>query len=955
MGALMRSTDWSGTPLGPVASWPEPIRTAIALCLASRIPMGVFAGRDLTLLYNDALKAVLGRKHPDLFAKPGRACDPEIARALGPMLDGVMAAGEPAWAEAMPLPFTRSGYLEERYFTVDLSPVRLHDGEIGGVFCSLVEISASVIERRRTAALRDVTCSAASAATAEQVCGAIAGALARHGSDVPFALVYTIDSARSEARLAGAAGFSDASRVGPSPVNVQAEGAGASPWPLARAALTGAVVLVEEIPPTLCPLPAGDWPVPPSSALVYPITPKGRSGPAALLVAGISARSAFDDAYRAFYDLLAERAAASLAGAIADEDERERTVLRESEQLYRALVEQAGEGIWLTDFDGRILEANDSACRMLGYSREELIKLKISGLTHPEDIPARPVDLAALQVGMTLTSERRMRRKDGDYIHVEGTGRMLHEGRSLTITRDVTAQRQAESALRRSEQDFRAMFELAGVGKVQTDPAMGRFLRVNRKMCEITGYSADELIGMTARAITHPEDRAADSARFKRVLRGQTESWESEKRYIRKDGEVIWVHVSGTIVRDAAGRPLHTLAVILDITERKRLEAELTQRMFELAAADRQKDEFLAILAHELRNPLGPVLNAVQILGRIGPTDERSSRQRALITRQIRHMARLLDDLLDVSRITHGKIELRKVPLDLRVVVEQATESCRLLIDERGHSLSVSMPEQPLLVDADPTRMEQVIWNLLTNAAKYTPTGGHIELAAELCSGNAVVRVRDSGQGIPKEMLTKVFDLFTQVEQPSDRPQGGLGIGLTMVKKLLELHGGSAEARSEGLGRGSELVVSVPLLRTDVASASKGAPRARVSTPGSARVLVVDDNVDAALTLCDLLELWGYEHSVAHDGSAALETAQRFRPHIILLDIGLPVMDGYEVARRLRADPDLQGLKLFALTGYGQEQDRRRAIAAGFDHHLTKPVDPEVLETLLEGNGAASR
>jgi signal transduction histidine kinase len=391
-----------------------------------------------------------------------------------------------------------------------------------------------------------------------------------------------------------------------------------------------------------------------------------------------------------------------------------------------------------------------------------------------------------------------------------------------------------------------------------------------------------------------------------------------------------------------------------EIAERRLLEEALQQRAEELAAAGRRKDEFLAMLAHELRNPLAPILNATQLQRLRGDNAEVVQRQREIIERQVQHLARLVDDLLDVSRITRGIIELRKEPVELNRAVEQAVEAVRPLIEEHQHELRLSLPQEPFLLEADPARLQQILVNLLHNAAKYMKPGGTIWLAGKREDDYAVVRVRDTGVGIAPDLLPHVFDLFTQADRSLDRSQGGLGIGLTMVQRLTQLHGGSVAAFSAGLGQGSEFIVHLPgagAVGEEAEEARDPLPTARAG-PHVTKVLVVDDNVDAAETLAQLLQVWGCEVQVVHDGPTAIQTAIAGVPTVILLDIGLPGMDGYEVASRLREQECLRDTTLVAITGYGQEEDRRLARKAKLDFHLTKPVDLEALRQLILGASA---
>jgi PAS domain S-box-containing protein len=383
-----------------------------------------------------------------------------------------------------------------------------------------------------------------------------------------------------------------------------------------------------------------------------------------------------------------------------------------------------------------------------------------------------------------------------------------------------------------------------------------------------------------------------------------------------------------------------------DLARRAAVAIDNARLYHEAREADRRKDEFLAMLAHELRNPLAPVRNALHIIHMRG-NERRQAVHNAheVIERQVEHMVRLVDDLLDVSRITRGKINLQREPVDVAQIVARAVEGSRPLIDARRHTLEVAA-EGGLWVEGDATRLAQVLWNLLNNAAKYTPEGGRIRLAVERAAGAVLLRVRDTGMGMPREVLPKVFDLFTQAERTLDRAQGGLGIGLTLVRQLTEMHGGTVEAHSDGPGKGSEFVVRLPLLAAGAeAPADADGPRLR-PTPRH-RVLVVDDNRDSADSLATLLRLVGNDVRTAYDGRQALEVAAQYRPEMVLLDIGLPVMNGYEVARQLRTEPAYGHPVLTALTGYSSEEDRRRSLAAGFDHHMVKPVDFAALQEVL--------
>lgn len=423
---------------------------------------------------------------------------------------------------------------------------------------------------------------------------------------------------------------------------------------------------------------------------------------------------------------------------------------------------------------------------------------------------------------------------------------------------------------------------------------------------------------------------------------------------------------SSQVAEEAAARA-KALAVSLDrvrhdlgeaLMKANATSAENARLYQEVRDADLRKDEFLAMLGHELRNPLAPIQNALQIMKIAASDPIIMERAREISERQVRHLMRLVDDLLDVSRITRGKIRLRKSPVELSTIITNAIETSRPLIESRRHELTITYPPESIQVDADPVRLAQVLMNLLNNAAKYTEEGGNIWLTAETEGQMAQISVRDTGVGIAPDLLPKVFDLFTQIDRTLDRSQGGLGIGLTLVRRLIEMHGGDVRVYSAGPDRGTEFIVRLPILRatTTVPVARKrGSPRHSVRN----RILVVDDNIDAAKTLAALLRLSGQEAQTAHEGAAAIEIARSWRPAMILLDIGLPGMDGYAVASRLQSDEQTKGIRLVALTGYGQEEDRRRTTQAGFERHFVKPADIaqilELLSSLPETSSAANQ
>ncbi len=640
-----------------------------------------------------------------------------------------------------------------------------------------------------------------------------------------------------------------------------------------------------------------------------------------------------------------------------------------AEGLLRQRVEEVER---LMDFMPiAVWKAHDPACRVITGNRAsyELLRLPAdANVSLSAPTGERPTNYRIRRNGVELRPDElpiqyaaahgvEVRGAEFELVFADGTSRDLYgyatplfdeRGRvrgSLGAFIDVTDQRRAAHALAEQRRWLEGVVNLMPVPVLFVEPGTAKVTFANR--------AADELAGGE-----FPRGKPADEyhtvyhctdARGRRLPNHDMPGVRAA-RGERLDGfEMDW-HLPGgqrslLIYSDTLpamhGHPATAVLAFHDVTPLKQAEAELR-------TASKAKDEFLAMLAHELRNPLAPIRTAVHVLRLSGPDAPELERSRDLIERQVVHLTRLVDDLLDVSRIGRGRLELRKSVVDLAAVVNQAVETARPLLEERRHTLTVSAEPGPLRVKADPARLQQVIGNLLTNAAKYTDAGGQVWLTVEQQEGEAVVRVQDTGRGIPPDMLARVFDLFTQVDASLDRAEGGLGIGLTLVRSLVEMHGGTAEALSEGPGQGSEFVVRLPVLVEEPEPAREAPPgRPQAAAGPSRRVLVVDDNRDAADSLAILLRLTGHEVRTAYDGPAALREARAWRPEVVLLDIGLPGMSGHEVARRLREERPAEELLIVALTGYGQEEDRRRSQEAGFDLHFVKPVDPNALRDLL--------
>jgi PAS domain S-box-containing protein len=617
---------------------------------------------------------------------------------------------------------------------------------------------------------------------------------------------------------------------------------------------------------------------------------------------------------------------------------RAATELRESEERATRTLNSMTDGFEVVDADARFLYVNPAARSMLaeqGINADDLI-----GKQYLTEIFQEARDDESGRGFRKAMAERIPVAIENFYAPFNRWYAIRYfpteDGGLSSVIQDITERKRAEEALRESEARFRALAEASPALIALLDPE-ANVVYMNLRHREMYGDSWCDIMGTGWHAIVHPDDASAYIPAIEQALRDQGR-FQQRVRVKAKNGEWRWVEAYGLPWFATGGQYAGHVFVTLDITQAVQAEDALKE-------ADRRKDEFLATLAHELRNPLAPICNLMPLMGRPGGA-RTADRLQEVIQRQVKQLVRLVDDLMDVSRVTRGKIELRKTPLQLADVVRSAIEESQPLIDSAGHRLTVSVPEGALPLDADPVRLTQVFANLINNAARYTEKGGQIWVTAYRDGNDAVVSVGDNGRGIRQDMLPRVFEMFAQETHSSGGSQGGLGIGLTLVYNLVKMHGGSVEAKSEGPERGSEFIVRLPLSQTsrpDSGSETGGATGALATR----RVLVVDDNRDAADSLAMLLEFLGADTHVVDNGPAALTALETFRPTAVLLDIGMPGMDGYEVAQRIRQQAQFNDIKLIAVTGWGQEADRRSSRESGFDHHLTKPVDMTALQALL--------
>ena len=648
--------------------------------------------------------------------------------------------------------------------------------------------------------------------------------------------------------------------------------------------------------------------------------------------------------------------------------EESEAALRESEERYRAIFDGAAVSLWEEDFSAiyaaidelrsqgvkefrryfeehpefveraqgliQVRAVNDASVKMFEANDKSELLGALPKIFVPESMPVLLEELVTVAEGRSfLQGEALLATVRGNLIWVLFTMSLRPSeevpGRALFSLLDITERRRAEEALHATEDRLRFVMDSAPQ-KVFTAWPNGRLEYLSPQWSEFSGKSFEQLADWTN--LVHPDDVTENVKVWQHSLE-TGEPFQFEHRLRRADGEYRW-HLSRAVaMRNAAGRIVLWVGSNTDVHEVKE--------------ADRRKDEFLAMLAHELRNPLAPIRNALNVLRLKGGSEGAVQSASEMVERQVELMVRLVDDLLDASRISRGKIELRRERTELAQVVNHAVEATRLLAQEMEHDLTITLPSRPLYLNADPDRMMQVVANLLSNACKYTARGGRIRLTVEQEGKHAVLRVQDNGVGIAPDQLGRIFDMFMQVDTSLERSVSGLGIGLTLVKNLVELHGGSVEARSDGPGQGSEFILRLPLMLEPPKALPLGRPAAEAAPVSPRRILIVDDNRDAAESLATLLSLTGNQTRTAFDGLEAVEAANAFQPDLVLLDIGLPKLNGYEACRRIREQAWSNGIMLVALTGWGQEEDRSRASDAGFDGYMVKPVAYAALKKLL--------
>ncbi|HYF18562.1 MAG TPA: PAS domain-containing protein [Ramlibacter sp.] len=906
---LMRGRDWSGSELGTPAAWPQALQTVVSLMLHSTTPMYVAWGPQLRMLYNDAYRSILGDKHPASLSAPLPQVWPEIWDYIGPLFRRTLQ-GEAMQFENVGVTIRRHGFDEHAWFSFAYSPVYEGDG-IAGLFCLITETTQRVVAERTQSEeygrLRQWF---------EQAPGLMA---VLHG---PRHVVAVANRAYQEllgrSQLVGLA-VRDAVP--------ELEGQGFFEL-LDRVYATGEAYV-------------------------------GKASPAFLRREGALQERFFDFVYQPIRDAAGAVTGIFVQGVDVTEATQVGAALRVSEEKLRAATEGGGIGTWEMDLRSGTGHWSARGARMLGMDRQQFTADDWMMAVHPQDRErAAAAWQRSVQQGTPYEIEFRTTRpaRDGGDCWVLSRGLIQRDAQGLSLRAagvlfDATRRLRAQKALSEQRARERAYLDHLPLGVWFLD-AEGQVIYVNQEAERIwRGESGGGPAPFQQhRGWWHGTDRPvepADWASVRAVRHGET-SLNEEIDIACGDGSRKTILNSAVPVRAEDGRVTGAVILNQDVTQAKRIEVGMREAEQALRAADRRKDEFLATLAHELRNPMAPIRNGLAILRVPGLAEGARERMLDLMERQVRHMVRLVDDLLEVSRITRGKIDLRREIVDLRAVVQGCLDAAQPQLQAAQHQLAVHLPAGPVLVDADGTRIAQVLDNLLNNAVKYTPEGGHLVVRLAQHDGWGVLSVEDDGTGIPPEMLDQVFDLFAQVDRTLGRARGGLGIGLALVRQLVQMHGGTVRAESRGIGEGARFTVRLPLLGA-MAVPEPARPGSTLQ-PGRRgwRVLVVDDNRDAADSLAMVLEAAGHQVRTAYDGPDALGRAGEFDPQWVLLDIGMPGMNGHEVARALRARPGGDRLKLVAVTGWGQEDDRRLTRESGFDAHLVKPVEPEAIVKLLE-------
>ncbi|MGJ7506030.1 hybrid sensor histidine kinase/response regulator [Variovorax sp. GT1P44] len=910
MGALMRAHDWSGTALGALHSWPQSLRTVVRLMLNTGHPMYIWWGPERACLYNDAYRHSIGpERHPGSLGRPAREVWAEIWDIINPQIEQVMSGGGATWHIDQLVPITRYGHVEDVYWTYSYSPIddESAPGGIGGVLVVCTETTQQVLTARQLADERNQ--------------------LAQLFDQSPTFMAL-LRGAEHRFELANPAYLA---LVGGRPVlgRTVAEA-------LPEAVEQGYVELLDQVFATGEAFVANGARFETRQTSDHPAVDRF-----------------VDFVYQPLKDAEGQVTSIFVNGVDVTERALAEQAMSESEARFRSALQAGRMGSWETDYQSMTRHWTAEGMALFGLALPEG-RGQVGGAQdeyvatmHPEDrhLAGHFRKLADRQD--SFGADYRIVRSDGTLLWLSGRGLVVARGpdgraqRLISIMADATERKQAEAQLRIEHERLELALNVGRMGAYDMNLRNGE-LWWSAQTYQIFGVSPDSFVPtpQSVLDLLHPDEREA-FLRLRDEAIAEGRPFVHEFRIVRPDGTEAWVAHRGQAEYDAEGRVLRNFGITMDISERKQSEVLLRE-------ADRKKDRFIAVLAHELRNPLAAIANALEVLRRSGPAAPKAAWCQDIIARQVKQMTHLLDDLLDASRLSRGQLRLRPKVLDLATAIEHAMEIAAPHVEAAHHTLNVSMPGQALELEGDLTRLAQIFSNILINAAKYTPPHGTLSLACVREGAQAVVTITDNGIGIETQHMPQIFEMFGQVESASNRSQGGQGIGLALAKGLVEMHGGSILVRSEGLGRGSSFEVRLPLLAARRApppsSPSETVPVVRQD---ARRVLIVDDLQDAADSLAEALRAEGHAVDVAYDGEQALRLAESVRPEVVLLDLGMPKMDGFEVCRRLRAtDWGFRPL-VVAQTGWGQKHDRERTRDAGFDHHVVKPVALDDVLALL--------
>ncbi|HKP80767.1 MAG TPA: ATP-binding protein [Pyrinomonadaceae bacterium] len=1104
MGKLIRGTDWSNTPLGPIQSWPQSLRSAVSILLPSKAQIAMFWGPDLITLYNDAYRPVLGKKHPHALGLPGREVWSELWESgLRDLFEGVLRTGEAFWGGDHPFYMERFGFPEETFFDISYDPIRDETGSVAGLFCIVSETTARVISDRRLRTLGDLSLSAAAETkSVGDACRTATEILSGNQHDIPFALVYLLDASGKRAQLMGASGLEPGTVAAPVSVDL----ADSKEWPFPAVMQSNRTVELTDVIQRYGELSGGVWPEATHTARVMAIRASGQERATGFLVAGVSPRRPLDDQYRAFFDLLTTQISTTVANARAYEAERRRAeALAELDRAKTTFFSNVSHEFRtpLTLMLGPVADILAETDSLSASQRDRLeiahrnglrLQKLVNTLLDFSRIEAgriqasyEPTDLSSLTAELASNFRSACDRAGIDLvvacpplsesIYVDPDMwekivlNLISNAFKFTLSGRIEVRlcesgEQAELSVHDTGLGIPAdelpkvfeRFHRVEVSRGRTQEGSGIGLALVRELVKLHGGSVNvesivdegsvftvtlpkgkahlpqerinarrtltstafgaaafvsEALRWLPAASAHPySDVELDgSPKTKRPLIVLADDNADMRDYVSRlladryevisvgDGQAAWDAVEKKlpdlvlsdvmmpvmdgfeflhrIRADERTREIPVILLSARAGEESRIEAlkasaddylvkpfsarellatvdthiktiEIRRHLIDqLREQDRRKDEFIATLAHELRNPLAPIRNGLQLIRLSNNDQARLDHATTIMQRQIDQMVRLVDDLLDVARISRNKLELRKELVDLAVVVRSAVDTSRPVIEASHNELFLELPSQTVLLDADPVRLAQVVSNLLNNAARYSRPGGRISLTATTQLGELMLRVSDTGIGIEPEKLSQIFDMFVQLDSSEPHPQGGLGVGLTLVRRLIEMHGGTVEAHSDGAGKGSEFIVRLPVLaKAEQTSEVEGGITPAVSDIRR-RILVVDDNIDSAESMAMMLELSGHDVAMAHDGAEAIERAKEFLPDVAFLDLGMPKLNGYEAARSIREQPWGRQILLVALTGWGQEDDKRRTREAGFDAHIVKPIDFAALEKLL--------